>query len=158
MRQETPCSTQATKRGTGTSRVGRGHRVTDVCYNRSELWLFRINKAIAMRCQVGFDFCCCLLLLLFDVVDIIRVALLVKQGTFPAWNWTQADGYFWAFWRLVHVEGEPDLRLFSKSGLGVCNFRFALRAYGPSCQMSALESLSSGSCSRLKAQMPINQK
>ena len=55
------------KEETGKSQMGRGHWVTDVCYNRSELGLFETDKFIFMR---------------FPVFDVVCNALLVERGTF----------------------------------------------------------------------------
>ena len=45
------------KEGTGKSRMGRGHWVTDGWYNRSELSLLvETDMAVVMLCPIGFEF------------------------------------------------------------------------------------------------------
>ena len=56
---------------TGNSRMEKGHWVIDIGYNRNERWTW--NRQACRHAESNQ----------FRVIDVARIALLVKQGTLP---------------------------------------------------------------------------
>ena len=77
---------------TGKSRMGMGHRVTDICYYRST-WNWQSCHAVSNQ---------------FPVIDVTRVALLVKQGFSWSKNKHKTIAIFEA--RTRACGRKPDLR------------------------------------------------
>ena len=77
------------------SRMGKGHCVTNICYNQSQLSLFEIAMAVVILCPIKFLMLHCLVHKAMDFPDLK--------------NKCKQTAIFWVYWLFIHAEGEPDL-------------------------------------------------
>ena len=141
--------------GTGTYRIERGHWVTGVIYNRSELWIFRAQKlcesrdgrpgfppisnkptvSVDVRQHSIWTFSFKLPWLYIAMRNPVssfwrHVRSVVSEkskGIFPIWKEAQANLCFWGYiLRLQNVEGKPHLWTLQQLGIGAIRHQLCL--------------------------------